>query len=117
MKFKIDENLPVEIKELLQSAHYDAKMVTEQGLGGKEDPRIADVCLTEDRILATLDLDFSDIRFYPPHQYPGFMVIRVHIQDKYHIIDVFKQVIPLLDQEPAENHLWIIEESRVRIRG
>jgi hypothetical protein len=29
MKFKIDENLPVEIAELLRSARHDAMMVTE----------------------------------------------------------------------------------------
>lgn len=34
MQFKIDENLPVEIAELLLDAGYDAKTVHEQKLGG-----------------------------------------------------------------------------------
>jgi len=117
MKFKIDENLPVEIKELLQSDQHDAVMVTEQGLGGEQDLRIADVCLKEKRILITLDLDFADIRAYPPKQFPGFMVVRVQRQDKHHILNVFSQAIPLIEKESIENHLWIIEETRVRILG
>ena len=33
-------------------------------------------CRTEGRILITLDLDFSDIRAYPPGTYPGIWVLR-----------------------------------------
>lgn len=117
MKFKIDENLPVEIKEILQAAEHDALTVHEQSLSGAPDPRISDVCLQERRVLVTLDLDFADIRSFPPEKHPGIMVIRVHRQDKNHIIEVFNRTIPLMKQEPIEKHLWIIEESQVRIRG
>ena len=35
MKFKIDENLPVEIAELLRQKGYEATTVMEQSLGGE----------------------------------------------------------------------------------
>ena len=38
MQFKIDENLPVEITELLTNAGYDAKTINEQLLQGIKDP-------------------------------------------------------------------------------
>ena len=116
MKFKIDENLPVEIAELLRSAHYNAATVVEQGLRGADDSHIADVCLREGRILVTLDLDFADIRVYPPRRFPGFMVFRAHRQDKHYLVDIFSRVIPLIERETIKGQLWIIEESRVRIR-
>jgi hypothetical protein len=31
--------------------------------------------------------------------------------------NVFSQAIPLIEKESIENHLWIIEETRVRILG
>ena len=34
MKFKVDENLPVEITEILRKSNYDAKTVIEQGHPG-----------------------------------------------------------------------------------
>ena len=34
MKFKIDENLPVEVAELLREAGHDAATAIEQQLGG-----------------------------------------------------------------------------------
>ncbi len=38
-------------------------------------------------------------------------------RDKPHLIAIFQRVMPLLDQEPVVHHLWIIEETRIRIRG
>jgi len=38
MQFKIDENLPIEIAELLINAGNDAKTVNDQQLQGSRDP-------------------------------------------------------------------------------
>jgi predicted nuclease of predicted toxin-antitoxin system len=65
MKFKVDENLPIEIAELLRAIHHEARMVMEQGLSGEDDLHVVDVCRQEERILVTLDLDFADVRAYP----------------------------------------------------
>ncbi|MBF0398669.1 MAG: DUF5615 family PIN-like protein [Desulfobacterales bacterium] len=108
MKFKTDENIPIEIAKLLKSTGYDTMTIMEQGLSGEQDYKIAKVCQQEERILITLDLDFSDIRTYPPTQYCGIIVLRVYRQDKLNIITTFKQVIPLLEKEQIANRLWII---------
>jgi len=117
MKFKIDENLPVEMADLLRSAHHDATTVVDQELRGEDDLHIIEACLQEGRALVTLDLDFADVRTYPPQRFPGLMVLRVRRQDKRHLLAVFRRVIPLITREPVRHHLWIIEEARVRIRG
>lgn len=117
MQFKIDENLPVEIAEALRSAGYDAVMVMEQGLGGQPDTQIAAICAQEGRIIVTLDLDFANIHAYPPQNYPGIMVFRVRRQDKLHLLPIFQQALRLLEAEPIEHRLWIIEERGIRIRG
>ncbi len=117
MNFKVDENLPKEVTTLLIAVGYNAVTVVEQGLGGKDDIQIIDVCAKEGRVLVTLDMDFANVRTYPPNLYSGLIVIRVHKQDKPHILTVFSQIIPLLVAEPLDKHLWIVEESRVRIRG
>jgi predicted nuclease of predicted toxin-antitoxin system len=116
MKFKIDENLPVEIADLLRSDHYDAMTVMDQELVGAKDQFIAEVCLQEGRILITLDLDFADIYTYPLHKYPGFIVFRVHRQEKYYLINIFQRMIPLISHNFQKHQLWIIEDNRIRIR-
>ena len=40
MRFKVDENLPAEIAELLRSAEHDATTVHEQRLMGEADPPV-----------------------------------------------------------------------------
>jgi predicted nuclease of predicted toxin-antitoxin system len=116
MQFKIDENLPIEVSDLLRHAGHDAATVLEQRLGGAADPMIAAVCQRENRILVTLDLDFADIRSYPPAQYPGLIVLRVMRQDKVQVLETLSRLLPVFSDETPEHALWIVEEDRVRIR-
>jgi predicted nuclease of predicted toxin-antitoxin system len=60
MKFKIDENLPVEAAVLLREAGHDALTVHEEGLRGALDPKLREACAAEARAPITFDLDFSD---------------------------------------------------------
>jgi len=117
MRFKIDENLPVELAELLTSVGHDAQTVHAQHMQGESDCSIARACMQEERILITLDLDFADMRTYPPQQYTGFIVLRVGNQDKPHVLHVFERAMALIGVEPLQHRLWIVEETRVRIRG
>lgn len=117
MLFKIDENLPIEIAELLIQAGHDAKTVFDQRLQGSADPALLEVCRQEQRVFITLDLDFSDIRTYPPQENEGIIVLRVANQSKPRIMALIRHIMPLLVREPLTRHLWIVEENKVRIRG
>jgi predicted nuclease of predicted toxin-antitoxin system len=117
MKFKIDENLPVEVAVALRDAGHDAMTIVDQGLGGQIDAGVASVCSREKRALITLDLDFANVQAFPPADYSGLVVLRVQRQDKPHVLSVFATVVPLFDLEPLEGRLWIVDETRVRIRG
>ncbi|MBE7438011.1 MAG: DUF5615 family PIN-like protein [Spirochaetales bacterium] len=114
---KIDENLPQEISELLKVAGHDALTVRQQGLAGKGDDQLASICRAEGRALVTLDLDFSNIRAYPPAEHPGIIVLRLDRQDKQTVLKIMEGILPLLLLEPLKEKLWIVEPDRVRIRG
>ena len=117
MKFKVDENMPAEVASVLARAGYDAATVPMQGLSGAPDDRILAVCQTEERILVTLDQGFADITARPPEQTPGLIVLRLRSQAKEHVVDIIKRLVTLLPVEPLEHHLWVVNESSVRIRG
>ena len=87
----------------------------DQSLVGRADTEIAAVCATENRAIVTLDLDFSDIRTYPPASYAGIVVLRVSRQEREHVLSVCREMIRLLDTEELVGTLWIVEDSRVRI--
>ena len=117
MNFKVDENLPVEIADILREAGHQASTVVEQGLGGAEDSHIASVCRQEELVLITLDLDFADIRTYPPRILPGVLILRLERQDKPNLLKIFTQLLPILSQGRLEGNLWIVDENRIRVRN
>jgi predicted nuclease of predicted toxin-antitoxin system len=117
MKFKVDENLPIEVAQLLREAGHDVYSVHEQGLSGAKDHALADVCQIERRALVTLDTHFADIRTYPPKDYSGLMVLRLARQDKLQVLEVVRRAQKLLSSETLEGKLWIVDETRVRVRG
>ena len=115
MKFKIDENLPVEA-DLLREAGYEADTVQEEGLTGTADETLAERVRREGRAIVTLDLDFSDIRAYPPQDYAGIIVLRPNRQDRDSFLALIRRFLPLLTVEPLIGSIWIVEMDRIRIR-
>ncbi len=93
MKFKIDENLPIEAAALLVEAGHDAVTLNDQGVGGVEDVELASLCRKEGRAIVTLDLGFGDIRSYPPSEFPGLVVFRLDRQDKPHVIAMGRRFV------------------------
>jgi predicted nuclease of predicted toxin-antitoxin system len=116
MRFKVDENLPEELPQLLRDAGWDATSVVEEELGGSDDSAIRDVCDAEGRILVTFDRGFSNIRAYAPDAHPGFIVFRLRSQDKRHVLAVSDRLITVLREHDLQRELWIVDESRIRIR-
>ncbi len=117
LKFKVDENLPREVAEALAAAGYDALTVEQQGLSGRSDDDIENVCRAEGRVIVTCDLGFADIRRHPPEHRPGAVVLRLRHQETPRVVRVLAGVIQLLDKEPLAGRLWVVDESGIRVRG
>jgi len=117
VKFKVDENLPTEASELLAGAGHDAVTIHDQRMVGQPDVNVATLCKQEGRAVVTLDLDFADIRAYPPGDYAGIVVLRLARLDKARVLSVLQRLMPVLEHEPLWGKLWIVDETTVRMRG
>lgn len=115
-RFKLDENLPRDAEALLRKACHDVHTVLDEQLGGNSDPRVFDAAQMEDRILISFDLDFSAIRVYPPANHKGVWVLRPHMQSINNTLALLKSALPIVETEPSQGRLWIVEPERVRIR-
>jgi len=73
-------------------------------------------CYAEDRVLLTLDLDFANLRAYPPKSHSGIIVFRTKSQDKETLIALLKRLVPVLKQQSHRQQLWIVEHDRIRYR-
>jgi predicted nuclease of predicted toxin-antitoxin system len=117
MRAKLDENVPIEAAELLRAADWECDTVYDEGLTGADDPEVAAACQSGARVLFTLDLDFADIRAYPPSEYVGIVVLRPMEPSRRQALELVSRVLPVLSAEWTEHRLWIVEPGRVRIRG
>ena len=116
MRFKLDENLPSELASLFREFGHDAETVLDQGMGGTQDSDLASACTREQRVLVTLDKDFSDIRTYPPNRHAGIVVLRLQSQARDHVLTVGRRFLQTAPDADLAGHLWIVEETRIRVR-
>jgi predicted nuclease of predicted toxin-antitoxin system len=76
MKFKLDECLNVRLATLFSDAGHDVQTVYQEKLSGAPDERVYSVCLQEERILLTQDMDFSNPLRFSPLPSQGIIVVR-----------------------------------------
>jgi predicted nuclease of predicted toxin-antitoxin system len=116
LRFKLDENLPRRVEPALIHLGHDVETAVSEGLAGAIDPDLLAACLAEDRVLVTLDLDFADIRAYPPGSHRGVWVLRPADQTLASVLNVVLAGVRLTAVERTAGQLWVIDEERVRIR-
>jgi predicted nuclease of predicted toxin-antitoxin system len=116
LKFKVDENLPTEHAAMLQDAGHEADTVADQKLTGSDDSVLFERCQAEGRILLTLDLDFGNVRAYPPKSHFGIVVFRSRTQDKPTLVALLKRLLPVFGNRTHTQQLWFVENDRVRYR-
>jgi hypothetical protein len=90
--------------------------VLDQRLGGGLDETFIDICKREGRALITLDLDFADIRHYPPEAYAGIIVLRPPSQDIPAVLRLVQALTPSLPLHPLPGRFWIVSEAAIRLR-
>ena len=115
-RFKLDENIPREAEALFHNAGYDCHSILSENLAGCGDGKLIDVCRQEQRVLITLDLDFSDMRLFPPSAHVGIWILRPASQSVMGIVKLIERGLHMLKTEPTDRRLWIVENERVRIR-
>ncbi len=116
MHFKIDENLPPLVAELLREAGHDVRTVYDQGLRSCADPQLLRACQTEGRALLSLDLDFSNILVYPPEHYAGLIVLRPRKPGAHAVATLVRRLLPQVGKIAVAGRLWIVDEKRIRVR-
>ena len=116
MKLKLDENLGVRGKHVLDAAGHDACTVAAQKLTAADDRHLIEICRLEGRALVTLDVDFANPLVFPPADYAGIAVIRLPKRPTAADLQAGHETLArALNVESLAGRLWIVERGRVRI--
>jgi predicted nuclease of predicted toxin-antitoxin system len=116
LNFKLDENMPADLATHLREAGHEVANVVEEGLGGEDDPPVLTAATAEGRILLTFDLDFADVRHYPPGTHAGIVVFRLHDQRWRTLQGPVTRLLAEGKLEDLDKGLAIGDETQVRYK-
>jgi len=77
MRFLSDANMPRSIIALVTNLGHEVEFARDIGLAAAPDQEIAARAQAAGAALLTRDLDFADVRRYPPALYSGIIVLRL----------------------------------------
>jgi predicted nuclease of predicted toxin-antitoxin system len=72
----VDENIPKVVKKSLVSKGHSVEYVPK----GISNSKVASLALNKERILVTSDSNFSNTILFPPKEFFGIIVLRIHPQ-------------------------------------
>jgi predicted nuclease of predicted toxin-antitoxin system len=116
VKFKLDENLPVDLVTDLRGLGQDADTVIEEGLRGAADPAVMDAASAADRILLTLDKGMANIQRYPIHQHAGVVLFRPDTSGRRAVIAFVRDRLQTVLEMDLSGRLTVVGPSRIRFR-
>ncbi len=118
MKFLLDANMPRSALVVLREAGHEANHVRDLGLGDATDAAIDDRARAMDAVIVSRDLDFADVRRFPPELRPGLLVLRMSdASTAADVVGLLSRVLSataLVQQIPGR--LAILEPNRLRFR-
>ncbi|KZL48352.1 DUF5615 family PIN-like protein [Nodularia spumigena] len=116
MLVKLDENMAQKHVEFLQQSGYSADRVTDEGLSGAKDEVVWQQVCAEGRFFITLDLDFSDVRRFPPGTHPGILLLRSRNRSRQAVLEILTRVVNEQSLVALKGCLVVADEIQTRIR-
>lgn len=118
MRFLIDANLPRSIVALITGLGHEVEFARDIGLGAAADADVVEHARIRGAALITRDMDFGDVRRYPPERYSGLVVLR--LPDSFTAVEITRVVEQFLREAAflaqLSGRLAIVEADRVRFR-
>ena len=101
---------------LLRSWGYDVLTAQEAELAGKPDEEILAYAIMHERVLITIDMDFSSIRHYPPKSHKGIIVAKMRPRNADQVHKVLEYLLGNIEESILNQSLVIVDQNKYRIR-
>src|SRR4030042_6483801 len=116
MKLKREKNISRYLKPPLQQQGHDVFTAADEDLLGKSDVEVGAAAKSERMILFTLDLEFADLRKFPPGTHPGIILFRPQSMGPLATNRFIVNFVKETDMTPLSGCTAIVDPTRVRIR-
>lgn len=116
MKLLLDQGLPRQSCQLLQSAGFDAVHVGDIGLSSAEDAEILSRARQEDRVVVTLDADFHALLALSGLTSPSVIRVRIEGLQADRLAALLLDVIRECDNPLSAGAMVTVQPTRIRVR-
>ena len=116
MKFKIDENLPVEVAERFRELGHEDGTVNEENLAGAPDTDIVAVAAPEARILVTLDKGIANLVRHPAGTHHGAVLFRPGALGRRSVLEFIGDRLPALLDLELRGKITVVTDRGIRSR-
>jgi predicted nuclease of predicted toxin-antitoxin system len=100
----------------LRSWGHDVLTAQEAGLAGKPDEEILAYAIRYERVLITIDMDFSNIRHYTPKSHKGIIVAKIRPRNANQVHKVLEHLLNNIEAGRLSKSLVIVDQNKYRIR-
>ncbi len=116
MKLKLDENLSRHLKPVLIGLGHDVLTAADENLLSHPDTEIAQAAKDERRMLMTLDVEFADLRKYPPGSHPGVILFRPLSLGPLSVNSFITDFVRRTDLDKLAACIAVVDPIHVRVR-
>ncbi len=116
MKLKLDENLSRHLKLVLAELGHDVLTAADENLLSHPDTEIARAAKNEQRMLLTLDVEFADLRKYPPGSHPGVILFRPLSLSPLSVNAFITDFVRRTDLDKLAACVAVVDPVHVRVR-
>lgn len=110
---KLDENLAQPHVDFLNGAGYSAERVTDEGLSGADDDVVWQRAVAEGRLFLTLDLDFADVRRFPPGSH---LLLRPRNRSRDAVLEILQRIVQEQPLDTLAGCFVVADINHTRIR-
>jgi hypothetical protein len=116
VRFKLDENLPIELLDDLRTAGHEADGLRDEGLIGAPDGALLALVRREGRVLLTLDKGIADVRAYPPGTHAGIVLFRPPTAGRGITLLFVRRHLASIFERELTGRLLVITDHGLRLR-
>jgi len=116
MRLKLDENLPRRLKALLGVLQHEVATAEDEHLLAQPDTVVAAAARNEGRILLTLDVEFADLRKYPPGSHPGVILFRPRSSGAVSVSRFVETFVRETKLQTLAGCVVVVDTERTRVR-
>ena len=116
MKIFAKENLFEPIIDYLRSLGNDVLSIRDCGLSGISDDEVYEKACKENRVIITMDKDFTRIFRFPPERCGGIVVAKLYKRPVNETLAIFQKYYQSIKKEDIKGNLVIITPEGIRIK-